>query len=77
MTTSAMSMYGEIHVNSLLASTFSHPRGGLASPFLDALQKRRVLATWASDALLSRGCLGCGKFLEPAGRSGSAIPWRP
>lgn len=49
MTTSAMSI-DEIHANSLLASTFSHPREVLASPFLDTLQKRCILATWASDA---------------------------
>jgi hypothetical protein len=49
MTTSAMSL-DEIHANSLLASTFSQPREVLASPFLDHLQKRCILATWASDA---------------------------
>jgi hypothetical protein len=50
-----MSMYDEIHANSLLASTFSHPREVLANPFLDALQKRCVLATWASDAFAVEG----------------------
>jgi hypothetical protein len=55
MTTSAMSMYDEIHANSLLASTFRHPREVLANPFLDALQKRCVLATWASDAFAVEG----------------------
>lgn len=49
MTTSAMSL-DKIHANSLLASTFSHPREVLASPFLDHLQKRCILATRASDA---------------------------
>ncbi len=49
MTTPAMSL-NEIHAHSLLASTFDHPREVLANPFLDALQKRCVLAAWASDA---------------------------
>lgn len=55
MTTSAMSIYDEIHANSLLASTFRHPREVLANPFLDSLQKRCVLATWASDAFAVEG----------------------
>ena len=55
MTKSAMSIYDEVHANSLLASTFSHPREVLANPFLDALQKRCVLATWASDAFAVEG----------------------
>jgi hypothetical protein len=54
MTTSAMSMNG-IHANSLLASTFRHPREVLANPFLDTLQKRCVLAAWASDAFTVEG----------------------
>jgi|EndMetStandDraft_6_1072998.scaffolds.fasta_scaffold56087_3 hypothetical protein len=54
MTISAMSM-NEIHANSLLASTFTHPRQVLANPFLDALQKRCVLAAWASDAFAVEG----------------------
>ena len=54
MTSSAMSM-NEIHANSLLASTFTHPREVLANPFLDALQKRCILATWASDAFAVEG----------------------
>lgn len=49
MTSSAISL-NEIHANSLLASTFTHPREVLANPFLDTLQKRCILATWASDA---------------------------
>jgi hypothetical protein len=55
MTISAASMYDEIHANSLLASTFKHPREVLANPFLDALQKRCILATWASDAFAVDG----------------------
>lgn len=54
MSISAMSM-NEIHANSLLASTFTHPREVLANPFLDVLQKRCVLATWASDAFAVGG----------------------
>ncbi|WP_398467040.1 hypothetical protein [Tardiphaga sp.] len=54
MTNSAMSM-DQIHANSLLASTFSHPKEVLASPFLDTVQKRCVLATWASDAFAVEG----------------------
>jgi hypothetical protein len=54
MTTSAI-MYDEIHANSLLASTFKHPSEVLANPFLDKLQKRCVLATWASDAFAVEG----------------------
>lgn len=49
MTASAMSI-DQIHANSLLASTFTHPREVVANPFLDTLQKRCILATWASDA---------------------------
>lgn len=49
MTVSAMPI-DQIHANSLLASTFTHPREVLANPFLDTLQKRCILATWASDA---------------------------
>lgn len=54
MTTSAMSIY-QIHAHSLLASTFSHPREVLAAPLLDTLQKRCVLAAWASDVFAVEG----------------------
>lgn len=54
MTNPAMSI-DQIHANSLLASTFNHPREVLASPFLDVVQKRCVLATWASDAFAVEG----------------------
>jgi hypothetical protein len=54
MTNSAMSI-NQIHANSLLASTFNHPREVLASPFLDIVQKRCVLAAWASDAFAVEG----------------------
>jgi len=54
MTSAAMSM-NEIHANSLLARTFSHPREVLANPFLDTLQKRCILAAWASDAFTVEG----------------------
>lgn len=49
MSNSAMSIE-QIHANSLLATTFDHPRQVIASPFLDDTQKRCVLAAWASDA---------------------------
>lgn len=55
MTTSAMSDYDDIHANSLLASTFSHLREVLADPVLYVLQKRCILATWASDAFAVEG----------------------
>jgi len=54
MTNNAMSI-DQIHANSLLAATFNHPREVLASPFLDVVQKRCVLATWASDAFAVEG----------------------
>lgn len=54
MSNAAMSL-DQIHANCLLASTFNHPREVLASPFLDATQKRCVLATWASDAFAVEG----------------------
>ena len=54
MTNSAMSI-DQIHANSLLASTFNHPKEVLASPFLDTVQKRCVLAAWASDAFAVEG----------------------
>lgn len=47
----------EIHANSLLAGTFTHPREVLANPFLDTLQKRCILAAWASDAFTVQGKL--------------------
>lgn len=40
----------DIHANSLLAATFSHPDEVLSSPVLTAAEKRCVLAAWASDA---------------------------
>lgn len=49
MTASATTLH-DIHANSLLASTFNNPKEVLANPFLDPLQKRCVLAAWASDA---------------------------
>lgn len=54
MSVSAMSL-NEIHSSSLLASTFSHPREVVVNPFLGTLQKRCVLATWASDAFAVEG----------------------
>lgn len=40
----------DIHANSLLAATFSHPDEVRSSPVLTAADKRCVLAAWASDA---------------------------
>lgn len=40
----------DIHANSLLAATFSHPADVLKNPVLSPLEKRCVLASWASDA---------------------------
>jgi hypothetical protein len=54
MTMSAMSI-NEVHANSMLASTFAHPREVLANPFLDTLQKRSILAAWASNAFTVEG----------------------
>jgi hypothetical protein len=40
----------DIHANSILAATFSHPEDVLAAPQLSTAEKRCVLAAWASDA---------------------------
>jgi hypothetical protein len=40
----------DIHANSLLAATYSHPDEVLSSAVLTAAEKRCVLAAWASDA---------------------------
>jgi hypothetical protein len=40
----------DIHLNSLLAATFSHPSEVLSNPVLSASEKRCVLAAWAKDA---------------------------
>lgn len=40
----------DIHANSLLAATYSHPDEVLSSPVLSAAEKRCILAAWASDA---------------------------
>lgn len=40
----------DIHANSLLAATYSHPDEVLSSLVLTAAEKRCVLAAWASDA---------------------------
>ncbi len=44
----------DIHANSLLAATFSHPSDVLRAPLLSNLEKRCVLAAWASDAFAVR-----------------------
>jgi hypothetical protein len=40
----------DIHVHSILASTFSHPNEVIANGVLTPAEKRCVLAAWASDA---------------------------
>lgn len=40
----------DIHANSLLAAVFGHPSEVLADAMLSPLEKRCVLAAWASDA---------------------------
>ena len=44
----------DIHANSLLAATFSHPSEVLKNPLLSSAEKRCVLAAWASDAFAVR-----------------------
>ena len=46
----------DIHLNSLLAATFSHPSQVLSNPILSASEKRCVLAAWASDAFAVESC---------------------
>jgi hypothetical protein len=45
----------DLHANSLLADTFSHPSEVLSHPLLSAPEKRCVLAAWASDAFAVEG----------------------
>jgi hypothetical protein len=45
----------DIHVHSILASTFSHPDEVIANEILTAKEKRCVLAAWASDAFAVEG----------------------
>lgn len=40
----------DLHANSVLASTFSHPSEVLSNPVLSLEEKRCVLVAWASDA---------------------------
>ena len=40
----------DIHANSILAATYSDPSEVFADPSLSSLEKRCVLAAWASDA---------------------------
>lgn len=44
----------DVHVNSLLAAAFSHPSDVLMDRFLSPMEKRCVLAAWASDAFAVR-----------------------
>ena len=45
----------DLHANSLLAATFSHPSEVLENQLLSAPEKRCVLAAWASDAFAVEG----------------------
>lgn len=40
----------DIHANSILATVYDHPRQVLADAILEPVQKRCILAAWASDA---------------------------
>lgn len=44
----------DIHANSLLATTYSHPADVLKNQLLSPLEKRCILAAWASDAFAVR-----------------------
>lgn len=44
----------DIHASSLLAATFSHPSEVLLNRILSPMEKRCVLAAWASDAFAVR-----------------------
>lgn len=50
MSSGVRSQLFDIHANSLLAATFSHPDEVLGSSVLSTEEKRCVLAAWASDA---------------------------
>lgn len=50
MSSKVISQPFDIHANSVLAATYSHPDEVLSSPLLTAMEKRCVLAAWASDA---------------------------
>jgi hypothetical protein len=45
----------DLHANSLLAATYSHPSEVLSHPMLSVPEKRCVLAAWASDAFAVEG----------------------
>lgn len=40
----------DVHSTSFLANGFTHPSDVLAAPSLDPVEKRCILAAWASDA---------------------------
>ena len=60
----------DIHANSLLAATFSHPSEVLKNPLLSSAEKRCVLAAWASDAFAVRD----NPWLRQLPNSPSAVP---
>ncbi len=45
----------DIHAHSFLASSFTHPSDVLTDPTLTPVQKRCILAAWASDAFAVEG----------------------
>lgn len=45
----------DLHANSLLAATFSHPSEVHSNRLLSTAEKRCVLAAWASDAFAVEG----------------------
>ena len=62
--------YFDIHANSLLAVTYSDPSEVLADPVLSSLEKRCVLAAWASDAFAVEN----SPWLRQLPGSSTAIP---
>lgn len=60
----------DIHANSLLAATYSDPSEVLANPILSNLEKRCVLAAWASDAFAVEN----SPWLRQLPGSSTAIP---
>lgn len=62
----------DIHANSLLVATFIHPSEVLKNNVLSPLEKRCVLAAWASDAFAVRD----NPWLRQLPGSSNPIPLR-
>lgn len=60
----------DIHADSRLAATFSHPSQVLDNPVLSPTDKRYILAAWASDALAVRD----NPWLRQLPGSSNAVP---